>query len=322
MMTLLFILLICFKYISRGSSSGKEQHDLRCFSWVVSFNMTVELVKIVPPPDEYNNCESLNNRKSQSQKTIQDACEKDENCKYSSIDELCSNKATKNVYKTYKVPDPSTIYKNPEISKTLETSNLQYNVNNNNTEVQLTAKNIHCLDWEIQVSSSFQVNKRSNSITFTGEKCQEFVEIISPKTLDDVQMNTYQWVSLPSVGTPIIENGTLRFDLNETRFQGCEQKTVLEITCVNVNGTAHKLGPFNGTRIDMKSLQDEQYEMCHAIAYMRDSPFKSSMQRQSSPSFRPSGQIYEDDGNMNLAIMIPSAVGGAIVGLFIIGNIY
>ena len=284
--------------------------------------MTVELVKIVPPPDEYNNCESLNNRKSQSQKTIQDACEKDENCKYSSIDELCSNKATKNVYKTYKVPDPSTIYKNPEISKTLETSNLQYNVNNNNTEVQLTAKNIHCLDWEIQVSSSFQVNKRSNSITFTGEKCQEFVEIISPKTLDDVQMNTYQWVSLPSVGTPIIENGTLRFDLNETRFQGCEQKTVLEITCVNVNGTAHKLGPFNGTRIDMKSLQDEQYEMCHAIAYMRDSPFKSSMQRQSSPSFRPSGQIYEDDGNTSLAIMIPSVVGGAIVGLVIIGNIY
>ena len=279
--------------------------------------MTVELEKNVP--SEYLNCDLINIRETQ----IQNSCEKDENCRYSSIDEFCSNKLTKKVNTTYKVPDPSTVFNSPEILKTLQTSKLQYNVNDNNTELKLSAENIHCLDWEIKVSNSFQVNKRSNSIAFTGEKCQEFVEVILPKTLDGDRMNTYLWVSLPSVGTPMIYNGTLRFDINEPQFQGCEQKTVLEITCVYVNGTIHKFNPFNGIRIDMKSLQDEQYEMCHAIVYMNDSPFKSSNLRKASPSFRPSGQtVNVDEGNLNLAIMIPSSVGGATVGLVIMGKFF
>ena len=276
--------------------------------------MTVELEKNVP--SEYLNCDLINIRETQ----IQNSCEKDENCRYSSIDEFCSNKLTKKVNTTYKVPDPSTVFNSPEILKTLQTSKLQYNVNDNNTELKLSAENIHCLDWEIKVSNSFQVNKRSNSIAFTGEKCQEFVEVILPKTLDGDRMNTYLWVSLPSVGTPMIYNGTLRFDINEPQFQGCEQKTVLEITCVYVNGTDRKLMPFNGTQIEMGSLQDEQYEMCHAKVYMKDSSFKSSNLRISSPSFRPSGHV--DDGNINLAIIIPSSVGGSIVVLIITGNIH
>ena len=95
--------------------------------------MTVELEKNVPPATQYINCEILNNRESE---TIQDACEKDENCRYSSIDELCSNKITKKVNTTYKVPDPSTVKNYPEIEKTLHTSNLKYTVNENNTKVR------------------------------------------------------------------------------------------------------------------------------------------------------------------------------------------
>ena len=56
---------------------------------------------------------------------------------------------------------------------------------------------------------------------------------------------------------------------------------------------------------------------------MYDSPFKyKEPKRKKSPFFHPSGQIYVlDDGNVNMAIIIPSTVAGGIVGLVIMGNI-
>ena len=307
---------ICFKYSSTGSSSGEGHQDLRCLSWKVSFNMTVELEKNVPK-DEQKKCADYNRDPS----TIEDFCTRNENCEYSALIDECSSRSTKKVNITYKVPDPSTVYKNPEILKSLVTRNLKYIVNDNNTEIKLTAENIQCLDWEIKVSNSFRVNKRSNSIAFTGEKCQEFVEIISPKTLDGDRMNTYLWVSFPSVEAPTIENDTLKFQINAPQFKGCEQKVELHITCY-IDDITYQLGPFNGTRIDTKSLQDEPFEKCFAVAYMHDSTFKQLYKNKRKPSdfFQPSGQIQIN--KINLAIIIPSSVGGSIVALVIMGKFF
>ena len=200
-------------------------------------------------------------------------------------------------------------------------------LNDNNTVVKLEAQNIHCLDWGNAMAnpSKFIVNKTGNSIMFTGEKCQEFIETISPKSLDgqNQKLKEHEWISIPSVGTPIIENDTLRFDINEPQFQGCEPKTILRITCYFVNGTDHKPLEFNGTRIDIKSLQGKEFEKCYAFVFMSGSIYyPGSGGRTRSGYFTPSGQIYdENDGNTNMAITVASSVGGAIVGLVILGNI-
>ena len=286
--------------------------------------MTIELEKNVPK-DAARQCGDYN----REPQTLQEKCTSDENCEYTvHVDSECRRRLTKKVNQTYKVPDPSipAINKEREIYKTLETRNLEYSVNDDNTEVKLKAENIHCLDWGnimkvFSRNNDFIVNETSNSIKFAGEKCQEFVETISPKTLDGDVMNNYEWVNFPSVGEPIIENDTLRFEVNEPQFQGCEHKSLLLlITCNDVNGTAHEIGPVNGTGINMEIFQDKHYELCFAIAYMYDSPFKIKTRiRKKSPFFQPSGQIYVDDVS-KLAIIIPSSVAGAIVGLAIMGK--
>ena len=106
--------------------------------------------------------------------------------------------------------------------------------------------------------------------------------------MDGETLTGYKWISLPSVGPPDIENNTLRFEINEPQFQGCEQKTILQITCYYVNGTDHKLAPFNGIQIDLESLQGEDNEKCYAVAYMSDSDIKPDYgERTKSDFFTP-----------------------------------
>ena len=278
--------------------------------------MIVELEQDIPI-DAQKKCADYNRFPS----TNEDFCTKDKNCKYSAEFDECTGKITKKVNKPYVMP------KILDISRTLETKNLEYTVNDNNTKLTVTTEHIHCIDWQniIQISSRnrFHVNKTDNSITFIGDKCQEFVETISPKTLDGEILSKHIWALFPSVEAPTIENNTLKFHINESQFQGCEQNIELHITCY-INDIAYKLGPFNGTRIDTKSLQDEAFEKCFAVAYMHDSKFKQLYKNKRKPSdfFQPSGKIYGDGGTMNLAIIIPSSVGGAIVGLVIMGNIH
>ena len=249
--------------------------------------------------------------------TSEAKCTADDYCEYSQVTGFCRALQFKKVNVTEKVPEDRTV------KRTLDIRNLIYIVkyNNNSKELKLEEENIHCLDWG-SIPSKFTVNKTGNSISYNGEKCQEFIQPIAPKSLDGETLNRHMWFSLPSVGPPNIENDTLRFEIKESQFQGCE-KTMLRITCYYVNGTFQELGPFNGTQIKMKSLQGQEYEKCYAIAFMSGSLYEPDHGgRTISVYFTPSGQLYVNDKNKNMAITVASSVGGAIVGLVILGNIH
>ena len=272
--------------------------------------MTAELEKKV----DIHNCSNYNN----DEQTSEDKCKADDNCEYSQLTGFCSALKLKKFNITYILPDPARTVK-----RTLEMRNLNYivNYNNNSKELKLEEENIHCLDWG-SIPSKFTVNKTGNSISYNGEKCQEFIKPIAPKSLDGETLNEHMWFSLPSVGPPNIENDTLRFEIKEPQFQGCE-KTLLRITCYYVNGTFQELGPFIGIRINVESLQGEEYEKCYAVAFMSGSLYEPDHKgRTISVYFTPSGQIYVNDKNKNMAITVASSVGGAIVGLVILGNIH
>lgn len=262
--------------ILTGTSQTEEHQDLRCISWKVSFDVTAELEENVNITIQNNICADYN-RISNPQRA-EDQCTANKYCKYAQLDEFCSPLKTIKVNKTHGWPYSD----GRKVQRTLEIRNLKYVVyySNTVTEVKIDSENIHCLDWAYLMgkynSTKFTINKARKSINFHGEKCQEFIETISPKSLDGQMLKPYDWVSIPSVGAPNIEQDTLRFDIKEPQFQGCEPNTTMWIICYYANGTGQKLGPFKGNRIKIKSLKGEDYEKCYALIYMNNSGYKQT----------------------------------------------
>ena len=281
----------------------------------------------------------------------QNQCEQDDDCQFSTIEGFgCGRKQNGYKNETFNttVPSPHQNIQTRIVKKSLETKNLKYDPDLHKMEIKLTAENIQCLDWnkfkstrryarlnimqnEDNLNNHFEFNNESNTIRFIGgprtktkdQGCLdlEFVKSFVPYSLDGDELETYKWVSLPSVGAPIIGNdtNTISFEIQEPQFKMCENKIKLKITCYDANNTKYPLGPFNGMQINVQSLQEEEYERCEARAYI-DASFEPP-ERENSPLFLPSGEIYDSKSDMKIVVTLSSTIGGISIALLVIGII-